>query len=102
MISDLLFILGAAGLIAIDVPGPYGLVWLFAYTTFVLQLVIAITCEEKEDTWRNVLLTLVMYFTYCQLWLPVVAAAFYDDFIARREIKWAKTERFDMERMGSA
>jgi cellulose synthase/poly-beta-1,6-N-acetylglucosamine synthase-like glycosyltransferase len=95
--SDVLFLLGAAGLTAINVPGPYGLVWLFAYTTFVLQLVIALTCEEGEESWRNILLTLVMYFTYCQLWLPVVAAAFYDDFIARREIKWAKTERFDME-----
>jgi hypothetical protein len=38
-----------------------------------------------------------MYFTYCQLWIPVVAAAFYDDFIARREVKWAKTERIHME-----
>jgi len=97
--SDVLFLLGAAGLTAINVPGPYGLVWVFAYTTFVLQLVIALTCEEGEESWRNVLLTLAMYFTYCQLWLPVVAAAFYDDFIARREIKWAKTERFDMEQV---
>jgi len=97
LISDVLFLLGAFGLITINVPGPYGVVWIFAYTTFVLQLVIAITCEEKEDTWRNFLLTLVMYFTYCQLWIPVVAAAFYDDFIARREVKWAKTERIHME-----
>ena len=37
-----------------------------------------------------------MYFTYCQLWIPVVAAAFYDDFIIHRAIKWAKTERYQV------
>ena len=40
--------------------------------------------------------TFVMYFTYCQLWIPVVAAAFYDDFIIHRAIKWAKTERYQV------
>jgi cellulose synthase/poly-beta-1,6-N-acetylglucosamine synthase-like glycosyltransferase len=99
VISDVLFLLGAAGLITINVPGPYTLVWVFAYSTFVLQLVIALTCVEGEDSGTNILLTLLMYFTYCQLWLPVVAAAFYDDFIARREIKWAKTQRFDMDQV---
>jgi hypothetical protein len=38
-----------------------------------------------------------MYFTYCQLWIPVVAKAFVDDFILHRPGKWAKTERFDVE-----
>jgi hypothetical protein len=37
-----------------------------------------------------------MYFTYCQLWIPLVARAFYDDFIVHRPIRWAKTERFDV------
>jgi hypothetical protein len=96
VISDLLFILGAVGLVRIDVPGPYGLVWIFAYSTFVLQLIIALSCQEGEDSAINILLTFVMYFTYCQLWIPVVAAAFYDDFIIRREIKWAKTARYEM------
>ena len=35
-----------------------------------------------------------MYFTYSQLWLPVVVKAFYDDFIRHREAHWVKTERF--------
>ena len=61
-----------------------------------LQLVIALSCEKGEDTAANILLTVVMYFTYCQLWILVVAAAFYDDFIARRKIKWAKTERYEI------
>lgn len=97
LVSDGLFLLGLAGLVRITVPGPYTLVWIFAYATFVLQLVIALSCEEGEDTPLNILLTVLMYFTYCQLWLPVVAAAIYDDFIAHRAIKWAKTERVEVK-----
>jgi cellulose synthase/poly-beta-1,6-N-acetylglucosamine synthase-like glycosyltransferase len=94
VVSDLLFVLSASGLIRIVVPGPYGVVWFFAYITFVFQLLIAVSSETDEDSGKNFLLTLVMYFTYCQLWIPVVAAAFYDDFIAHREIKWVKTTRY--------
>lgn len=97
VISDLLFVLSAAGLIRIPVPGPYSMVWIFAYATFVLQLVIALSCAG-EDSLSNILLTFVMYFTYCQLWIPVVAVAIWDDFVARREIRWAKTERYEVTR----
>ena len=96
IISDACFLLGAAGLVRITVPGPYTLVWAFAYATFVLQLVIALACEREQDSVWNILLTMLMYFTYCQLWIPVVARAFYDDFIARAPLKWAKTERFEV------
>ena len=34
----------------INVPGPYSLVWILAYATFVLQLVIALSCEQGEDS----------------------------------------------------
>ena len=94
--SDVLLVLCLTKQVNINVPGPYSLVWVLAYATFVLQLVIALSCEEGEDSWVNILLTIVMYFTYCQLWIPLVAAAFYDDFIIRREIKWAKTERYQV------
>jgi hypothetical protein len=84
-----------AGLVRIHVPGPYTLVWLFAFLTFVLQLVIALSHEPGEDSALNILLAAAMYFTYCQLWLPLVARAFWDDFIVHRPAVWAKTQRFD-------
>lgn len=95
VVSDILFVLSATRLVRIDVPGPYSVVWLLAFVTFVLQVVIALACEEGEDSPRNILLTMLMYFTYCQLWIPVVAVAFWDDFVARRPMRWAKTERFE-------
>jgi len=96
LISDVLFGLSAVGLIRITVPGPYSSVWLFAFVTFVLQLVIALEYEQGESSALNILATLLMYFTYCQLWIPVVARAFCDDFIAHRPMKWVKTERFEV------
>ena len=96
VISDALLILCLAGAVNINVPGPYSLVWLLAYATFVLQLVITLSCEKGEDSLGNILLILVMYFTYCQIWIPVVAAAVYDDFVVHRAIKWAKTERYQV------
>jgi hypothetical protein len=74
------------------------MVWIFAYATFVLQLIIALSCEPGEDTPLNILLTFVMYFTYCQLWIPLVAVALWDDFVAHREMRWAKTERYEVTR----
>lgn len=100
VISDALLVLCLAQVINIRVPGPYSLVWVFAYATFVLQLVIALSCEPGEDSPANILLTIVMYFTYCQLWIPVVAAAFYDDFIVHRAMKWVKTERYQVKPAG--
>jgi len=46
----------------------------------------------------NILLTALSYFTYCQLWIPVVCKGFYDDFVRRTERVWAKTERFEVTR----
>ena len=92
--SDLFFILGAVGLVRLEIAGPYTLVWLFALLAFCLQLAIALAYENEGNSWSDHLLILAMYFTYCQLWIPVVAWAFFDDFIIRRPAKWAKTRRF--------
>jgi cellulose synthase/poly-beta-1,6-N-acetylglucosamine synthase-like glycosyltransferase len=94
--SDLFFILGAVGVVRLHLSGPYGLVWLFAFLAFCLQLAIALAYENEGDSFADHLLIIAMYFTYCQLWIPVVAWAFYDDFITRKPAKWAKTRRFEV------
>jgi cellulose synthase/poly-beta-1,6-N-acetylglucosamine synthase-like glycosyltransferase len=96
VISDLFFISSATGLIRIDLPGPYTLVWVFAMLAFFFQLLIALAYEDEDKSLLNKMLIVLMYFTYCQLWIPVVAWAFYDDFVLRRPVKWAKTRRFEV------
>jgi cellulose synthase/poly-beta-1,6-N-acetylglucosamine synthase-like glycosyltransferase len=95
LFSDLLFLLAIANLVLIPVPGPYKEVWLFAFLLFILELVIALS-REKEDSPLNIFLIALAYFTYCQLWIPVVLRAAYEDFILKREHTWVKTQRFQV------
>jgi cellulose synthase/poly-beta-1,6-N-acetylglucosamine synthase-like glycosyltransferase len=95
LLSDLLFVLGALGALRIDVPGPYGEVWMLAFAMFVLELSLALS-RVGEDSFFNIALAGLSYFTYCQLWIPVVCIGFYDDFVRRKARTWSKTERFEV------
>jgi hypothetical protein len=71
-------------------------VWYFAFGLFTLELIIALS-REREDTPVNIVLIILSYFTYCQLWIAVVLKGVYDDFVLRREHKWDKTQRFEVD-----
>jgi len=98
VLSDILFLVGLVGLVRIDLPGPYNEVWLLAFALFVAEVTLALSREEGEDSLVNILLTALSYFTYCQLWIPVVCKGFYDDVVRRKARVWAKTERFEVTR----
>ena len=98
VLSDILFLIGLVGLVRIDLPGPYNEVWLLAFALFVAEVTLALSREEGEDSIVNILLTALSYFTYCQLWIPVVCKGFYDDVVRRKARVWAKTERFEVTR----
>jgi hypothetical protein len=51
---------------------------------------------DKEDNLQNLGLILIMYFTYCQLWIFVMLRAFYLDKIKKEGNIWDKTVRFDV------
>lgn len=95
-ISDLLFILSLTNLIALPLPGPYTTVWILAIILFVLEIYLVLA-YEAEDSLENLLLIVAMYFTYCQLWIYVVAKAIYLDYIKREKRTWTKTIRFGEE-----
>jgi cellulose synthase/poly-beta-1,6-N-acetylglucosamine synthase-like glycosyltransferase len=97
MLSDILFLLGLLGIFHIVLPGPYDEVWLLAYLLFVGEVLLALSREKGEDSFVNFLLVLLSYFTYCQLWIPVVVKGLYDDFIRKKARVWAKTERFQVD-----
>jgi len=96
VLSDILFLLGVVGLVRIDLPGPYNEVWLLAFALFCSEVTLALSREKGEDSLVNILLIALSYFTYCQLWIPVVCKGFYDDFVTRKARVWAKTERFEV------
>jgi len=93
--SAWLFVLGLFRVIFIPVPGPYLEVWLMAYLLFVTEIVLMLSSEAGEDSVSNILYTMSMYFTYCQLWPLVVVNAFYREYIRGEKRIWSKTRRFD-------
>jgi cellulose synthase/poly-beta-1,6-N-acetylglucosamine synthase-like glycosyltransferase len=95
LISDVLFLLSVTGLISIALPGPYTFVWIMAFVLFMAEILLAVS-YDKEDRWRNIGTILLMYFTYCQLWIYIVMRAWYTDYIKKEKRHWAKTERFDV------
>lgn len=97
LISDILFLLCVSNLVFIPVPGPYAQVWVLAIVLFVFEVLLAVSREPEENPLANLPLVLLMYFTYCQLWILVVLKGFYDEFILRKELGWVKTERFETE-----
>ncbi len=93
VVSDLLFVLAVSGVISIPLPGPYTLVWVMAVVLFFAEIMLALS-YDREDTFPALLLIALMYLTYCQLWLVVVARALYLDVVKKEAMTWAKTRRF--------
>jgi cellulose synthase/poly-beta-1,6-N-acetylglucosamine synthase-like glycosyltransferase len=93
-LSDIFFILACFGFITIHAVGPYSSIWILAFLLFILEVGIALSREEGEDSFANLIMVILMYFTYCQLWMIVVGRALIDDVVLRRQKTWAKTERF--------
>ncbi|WP_411168559.1 glycosyltransferase [Clostridium sp. MB05] len=97
IVSDAIFVLGAIGLVHINILGYNTILWIMAYSVFVLSILVAISTEKGQLTIKNTFVVMLMYFTYCKLWGIVAALGFYNylkDVIFKREAKWYKTERF--------
>ncbi len=97
VLSDLIFVLGALGLVKVTLSGPFLPIWFLAYVLFVAETYMSLSLERGEGTAGNFLITCVMYFTYCQLWLIVIFLALWksarDGVSGKKEPRWYKTER---------
>jgi len=93
IISDFIFLLTATGLVAISLPGPYTLVWILAIVLFLAEIMLALS-YDREDSPKALFYMGLMYFSYCQLWIFVVARAFFLDVIKKEKRTWVKTVRF--------
>lgn len=96
VVSDLLFLVGAFNLVTMTLPGPYTLVWAMAFVLFILEILLAVS-YDGEDRPSSVGLIILMYFTYCQLWMFVVFRAMYLDFVKKERRVWDKTVRFELK-----
>ena len=96
IISDALFIVSGLNLVSIALPGPYTLVWMFAFFLFILEIFLAVSFDS-EDSLKSIGLIVIMYFTYCQFWIYVVLKAVYVEKFQKKKSFWDKTVRFDVK-----
>jgi cellulose synthase/poly-beta-1,6-N-acetylglucosamine synthase-like glycosyltransferase len=92
--SDILFILSLLQLVSISLPGPYTFVWVTSLILFIFEIFLSVS-YDSEDNFKNLAIIILMYFSYCQLWIYVVVKAAYQDFIKKEKHIWDKTVRFD-------
>lgn len=78
--------------------GPISIVLLITgFLLFVTEALIALSMEKKQLTFRNTMVVVLMYFTYSQLWVALVAYATVLEIrrvVFKQEVKWYKTQRF--------
>ena len=92
VVSHLLFLLCSIGVVSVTVPGPYTAVWISAFLMYLLEIVLVLS-YENEDSHVNILATVLMYLTYCQLWIVVVFRGLFLDLTRKKLGIWDKTER---------
>ncbi|BFH63354.1 glycosyltransferase family 2 protein [Paenibacillus azoreducens] len=97
IMSDVLLILYALGLVHTTIAGLSSFLWLLAVILFVTGTFITLITEKGEMRLSNLWIIMLMYISYCQLWMVVAAYGLYNyikDLIFKREVKWYKTERY--------
>ncbi|MDO7908051.1 glycosyltransferase [Paenibacillus sp. JX-17] len=97
IMSDLLLILHAMGYVTTTIAGFSSFLWLLAIILFVVGTFITLVTEKGEMRISNIWIILLMYVSYCQMWMVVAAYGLYNymkDLLFKREAKWYKTERF--------
>ncbi|MGV3075635.1 glycosyltransferase [Clostridium baratii] len=97
IISDGLFVLGMAGVIHLNIQGYGSALWIVAILMFILSIMVAISTEKGELTFKNVCIIFLMYFIYCKLWALVAVLGLYNyimDIVFKRKVTWYKTQRF--------
>ena len=97
IISDSLFLLNALGLIRLTLASLSIFLWMMAIFLFVITVFITLTTEKGEMRLSNLWITVLMYFTYCKLWMVVAAyglVQYLIDVIFKRNFRWYKTERY--------
>ncbi|MCR2807817.1 glycosyltransferase family 2 protein [Paenibacillus soyae] len=97
IMSDILLVLHAMGLVHTTIAGFSSLLWTLAVVLFIVGTFITLTTEKGELSLSNLWQIALMYVTYCQLWMAVAAYgmfAYFKDLLYKREAKWYKTERY--------
>ena len=68
------------------------------------EVMITLSIEKTELTKQNILIVILMYFTYSQVWIALVVYSLCVEAKSRllkQEVKWYKTERYNQQQKKS-
>jgi len=97
ILSDSILIMNALGYVETTIASFSSFLWLLAIVLFIVGTFITLVTEKGEMKFSNLWIIMLMYITYCQMWMIVAAFGVYNyfkDLVFKREVKWYKTERF--------
>ena len=92
--TNIVFVLSLSGIVHIESDIPYLLLWICTYLIYTSHLVIALW-YDKKITYKYLISAFLMYFSYAQLFIPLVVRAFLLIWKDKKKgtISWDKTER---------
>lgn len=95
------------GNVLFDLQLPIGpianVLWIFAFLLFITEIMIALSIEKNQLTFKNFGYVILMYFTYSQMWLVLVMVSLVLEIrriVRKEDSKWYKTERFAVKEGG--
>lgn len=98
IISDITFILSVAGYITVHAPSFSNTLWLLAVILYVSSVFLTITTEKGEMKISNILVIMLMYVIYTQMWLIVAGKGLYlyikEQILHIETTQWYKTQRY--------
>ncbi|MDI6649001.1 glycosyltransferase family 2 protein [Bacillus altitudinis] len=80
------------------------ILWGLAFFLFLTEVMITLSIEKTELTKQNILIVILMYFTYSQVWIALVVYSLCVEAKSRllkQEVKWYKTERYNQQQKKS-
>lgn len=100
IMSNLIFVVNLFIDLNLSVGNIAIVLWIIAFLLFLTEVMITLSIERNQLTWRNILYVLAMYFTYSQMWIVLVLNSLFLEIkrvIKKEDHKWYKTERFSVK-----
>lgn len=97
LVSNLLFVLNLFMDLDISAGGISLVLLVLAFLLYMTEIMLALSIEKEQATFKNMLAVILMYFTYSQIWLALVVYSLYLEakrVLLKQDVVWYKTQRY--------
>lgn len=100
IVSNVIFVVNLFVDLQLTVGNIALVLWALAFLLFMTEVMITLSIEKDQLTFKNIVYVFFMYFTYSQMWIVLVIYSLILEIkrvIKKEEHTWYKTERFPTE-----